>query len=126
MASRASAPSRARDVDETRARDARANHRRTMTSRVSRVRGVARASNGAGDEEFRASVDGLREPCDDFVCKSSPAVENTLKSLIKDVNACARDESKRGAVRARRDVRRRRAAIRGERKVRAVLLVRRE
>ena len=33
-------------------------------------------------------MDGLREPCDDFVCKSSPAVEKTLKSLIKDVNAC--------------------------------------
>lgn len=39
------------------------------------------------DSEFRASVSGLTDPCDDFVCKSSPAVENTLKSLIKDINA---------------------------------------
>ena len=84
MASRASAPS-AR-ATSTKTRRATGNHRRTMIARLARSR-VARASNGEGDEEFRASVDGLREPCDDFVCKSSPAVENTLKSLIKDVNA---------------------------------------
>ncbi|CAL55904.1 Protein of unknown function DUF2358 [Ostreococcus tauri] len=41
----------------------------------------------ATDKEFRASVDGFREPCDEFVCKSSPAVENTLKSVVKDINA---------------------------------------
>ena len=84
MASRASAPS-AR-ATSTKTRRATGNHRRTMIARLARSR-VARASNGEGDEEFRASVEGLREPCDDFVCKSSPAVENTLKSLIKDINA---------------------------------------
>ena len=59
--------------------------RRSSTHRSLRVSVVSRA---AVDEEFRKSVDGLQEPCDDFVCKSSPAVENTLKTLVKDINAC--------------------------------------
>lgn len=32
-------------------------------------------------------MDGLRELCDDFVCKSLFVVENMLKLLIKDINA---------------------------------------
>lgn len=64
---------------------------RSSRSRRSSIRQpfrVSVVSRAAVDEEFRKSVDGLQEPCDDFVCKSSPAVENTLKTLVKDINAC--------------------------------------
>lgn len=60
--------------------------RSLRTIRLSRTTRV-RFGEPKEDSEFRASVSGLTDPCDDFVCKSSPAVENTLKSLIKDINA---------------------------------------
>jgi len=77
-----------------------ARDRAPVTSVLARARLAERRGARAGqssmkirprasaDEEFRASVDGLsKDPCDDFVCKSSPAVEQTLKSVLKDINA---------------------------------------
>jgi len=84
IASRAPVAQARATSTETRRRSL--GNRRTTIARRTRSRD-ARASNSVGDQEFRASVDGLSEPCDAFVCKSSPAVENTLKSLIKDINA---------------------------------------
>ena len=38
------------------------------------------------DEDVEIQIEGLTEDyCDDFVCTSSPAVEQTLRSLAKDL-----------------------------------------
>ena len=38
------------------------------------------------DEDIDIQIEGLTEDyCDDFVCTSSPAVEQTLRSLAKDL-----------------------------------------
>eukprot|EP00223_Ostreococcus_mediterraneus_P004648 CAMPEP_0174587010 /NCGR_PEP_ID=MMETSP0929-20130131/29392_1 /TAXON_ID=548131 ORGANISM="Ostreococcus mediterraneus, Strain clade-D-RCC2572" /NCGR_SAMPLE_ID=MMETSP0929 /ASSEMBLY_ACC=CAM_ASM_000573 /LENGTH=292 /DNA_ID=CAMNT_0015769045 /DNA_START=19 /DNA_END=897 /DNA_ORIENTATION=- len=59
----------------------------TSASKSASASVKTRATAGT-DDEFRASVEGMSaDPCDDFVCKSSPAVERTLKTVLKDINA---------------------------------------
>lgn len=40
----------------------------------------------AGTSVADISIEGLPSPCDDFVCTSSPAVEQTIRSLARDLS----------------------------------------
>ena len=70
------------------------------------------------EEETIPGLVPLDRICDDFVCKSSPAVEGSLRQIATDI--CALREDKRSVTPFGMDVhvRRRRTKVRGQGRLR--------